>query len=228
MDLIILSSQGRIFKLSKKPTQQEIQALFEQAKTTPFSHQLAISFIRNLKLAFYTPRNVGHFGLALEHYCHFTSPIRRYSDVVTQRILFDEENELNLEKIGQLCSEKERVSSRAEMAVKQLKKHRLLAKWLEDDSSRSYDAHITKIKPFGLIFDIDALFLEGFIHVSELGHEYFHFDPKIPMFLGDASGEKHLLGNIIDVRPTRIDLIHLETRWELVQKQTRRKKKKRT
>jgi ribonuclease R len=213
------------FKLSKEPTQQEIQTLFENAKTTPFSHQLAVSFIRNLKLAYYTPRNVGHYGLALEHYCHFTSPIRRYSDLVTHRLLFDEEKALNLETIGTHCSERERISFRAEMAVKQIKKLRLLKKWQDEKPKTSYTARVTKIKPFGIYFEIDALFLEGFLHVSELDNEYFLFDPKIPMFTGEASGKKYRLGENIQVFAERIDLIHLETRWRLDVKSPRKKKK---
>lgn len=204
------------FQIPPKPTHVDLQNLFDQARNTPFSQQLAIGFIRNLKLAIYSPQNVGHFGLALEHYCHFTSPIRRYSDLIIQRLLFDEEGEgLNLEQIGRECSDKERVSFRAEMGVKLLKKHRLLQAWLKEDPARHYLAHITKIKPFGIYFEIKDLSLEGFLHISELENDYFIFDPKTGTLQGDRTGIKHLVGEEIQVRPIRIDLIHQEAAWEL-------------
>lgn len=205
------------FAIPPKPTHTDLQHLFEQARNTPFSQQLAVGFIRNLKLAIYSPQNVGHFGLALEHYCHFTSPIRRYSDLIIQRLLFGEEGEgLNLERIGRDCSDKERVSFRAEMGVKQLKKHRLLQSWLKSDPARHYLAYITKIKPFGIFFEIKELFLEGFLHISELENDYFIFDPKANTLQGERTGIKHIVGQEITVRPVRIDLIHQETSWDLI------------
>lgn len=204
------------FKIPPKPTHTDLQTLFEQAKTTSFSAQLAVGFIRNLKLAIYTPENVGHFGLALEHYCHFTSPIRRYSDLIIQRLLFDEEGEgLNLEKIGKDASEKERISFRAEMGVKLLKKHRLLKTWQTEDPMRHFVAHVTKIKPFGLYFEIKELFLEGFLHISELEDDYFIFEPRTNTLRGERTGIRHQMGREITVRPTQVDLILQETRWEL-------------
>lgn len=217
------------FHVPADPTKQDLQKLFDQAQKTPFSQQLAIGFIRNLKLAFYSPRNVGHYGLALEHYCHFTSPIRRYSDLVTQRLLFDEEEEgLDLDLIGQKCSEKERVSFKAEMGVKLLKKLRLLESWTQEDPEKKYAAYVTKIKPFGLAFEVRELNLEGFLHISELENDYFIYDEKTPMLFGEKTGKKHIIGEELPVLPTHIDLVRLETKWELAisSKLKRRPKKK--
>jgi len=219
------------FHIPAEPTKQDLQKLFEQAKETPFSHQLAVGFIRNLKLAFYSPRNVGHYGLALEHYCHFTSPIRRYSDLITQRLLFDEEEDgLDLDLIGQKCSEKERISFKAEMGVKLLKKLRLLESWMQENPKRRYAALVTKIKPFGLTFEVRDLNLEGFLHISELENDYFIYDEKTPMLFGEKTGKKHLVGEDLTVVPAHIDLVHLETKWELAvsSKLKRPAKKKKT
>lgn len=215
------------FHVPPKPTSDDIQALFDEAKKTSYNQQLAIGFIRNLKLAYYTPQNVGHYGLALEHYCHFTSPIRRYSDLITQRVLFDEEGEdLNLEKAGQHCSDQERKSFRAEMGVKKLKKLRVLEGWMEDDPDWDYSSKVTKIKPFGLFFEIEELFLEGFLHISELGSDYFNFDPKNEVMVGRSSGFRYTIGTEIHVRPKIVDLIHLETEWELSPKKHKTRKKR--
>lgn len=95
------------FFLPPKPTPRDIQKLFEQAKDSALASQLSVSFIRSMKLAFYSPENIGHYGLALEHYCHFTSPIRRYTDLIIQRLLFNEEDpKADLTEIAEVCSAK--------------------------------------------------------------------------------------------------------------------------
>lgn len=204
------------FKVPAKPSPGDLQTLFEEAKKSPFFQQLSIAFIRSMRLAQYSPENIGHFGLALEHYCHFTSPIRRYSDLIIERLLFDEEPEdINLDKIAHHCSEQERISFRAEQSVKTLKKLRLLHKYFDQDPHREYKALITKIKPFGIYFEIQDLMLEGFLHISELENDYFVFDEKRNILFGHSSGKVHKLGESIKVRLARVDLIVLESNWIL-------------
>ena len=204
------------FKVPPKLSPGDLQALFEEAKKGPFFQQLSVAFIRSMRLAQYSPDNVGHFGLALEHYCHFTSPIRRYSDLIIERLLFDEEPEdINLEKIAQHCSEQERVSFRAEMSVKTLKKLRLLHKYFEEDPYREYKAVVTKVKHFGLFFELQDLMLEGFLHISELENDYFIFDEKRNLLYGRSSGKIHKLGEQIKVRLARVNLIQFESQWVL-------------
>lgn len=99
------------FFVPKDPKKQDLQRLFEEAKGSPYAQQLAIGFIRSMKLAFYSSENIGHYGLSLEHYAHFTSPIRRYTDLVIQRLLFNEEGkEDHLSEVAERCSERERIS----------------------------------------------------------------------------------------------------------------------
>lgn len=213
------------FNLSPEPTTEEIQKLFKEAKNTTFGQQLAIAFIRTLKIASYSPENVGHYGLALEYYCHFTSPIRRYSDLVTQRILFNEEpKDVDLKKVGEACSDQERVSFKAETSVRLTKKYRLLKKWVEEDPDRKYIGHITKIKPMGFFFEIKDLFLEGFIHVSQLENDYFLYVEKIPMLEGESTKMRYTVGQEVTVYPEEIDLIHQETKWRIEAKRKRKKK----
>jgi ribonuclease R len=212
------------FVVPNKPTPQEIQHLFEQAKQTPYIKQLSIGFIRSMKLAYYSPENVGHFGLALEHYTHFTSPIRRYCDLVIHRLLFDEESEgVDLKQIALKCSDQERVSFRAEMNVKLLKKLRLLKRYFKENAEREYTAIISKVKPFGLFFELSELMLEGFLHISELEDDYFVFDSRRGVLFGKDSGKVHTNGDKIAVRIVSIDLILLESKWELVTSKKRKK-----
>jgi ribonuclease R len=205
------------FTLPKEPTKQDVQALFEKAKATPHAHQLAIGFIRSMKLAYYSTENVGHYGLSLDHYCHFTSPIRRYTDLIIHRLLFDEEGEhTDIEEIAKHCSERERISFKAESSVKILKKFRLLHKWLQEDPHAVYDATVTRVKPFGLYFDLSHLMLEGFLHISDLENDYFVFNPTQDTLFGRASGRVHKVGEVLKVRPASLDLVLLEAKWELV------------
>lgn len=204
------------FKVPLKATSSDLQALFEEAKKTPYFQQLSVGFIRSMRLAQYSPDNVGHFGLALEHYCHFTSPIRRYSDLIIERLLFDEEpEEMDIDQIAQRCSDQERVSFRAEMSVKTLKKLRLLHRYFQEDPKRAFNAVVTKIKPFGLYFELQDLMLEGFLHISELENDYFIYDEKRNVLFGRSTGKTHKLGEHLQVRLARVDLILLESSWML-------------
>lgn len=214
------------FTVSKDPTKQEVQELFEKAKQTPYAHQLAVGFIRSMKLAYYSTENVGHYGLSLDYYCHFTSPIRRYTDLIIQRLLFDEEGELtDVEQIAKHCSERERISFKAESSVKVLKKFRLLHKWLQEDPHAVYEATVTRVKPFGLYFEINHLSLEGFLHLSDLENDYFVFNPTQDCLFGRATGQVHKVGEILKVRPVSLDLVLLEAKWELMMDKKERRKK---
>ncbi|MGR3912857.1 MAG: ribonuclease R [Candidatus Rhabdochlamydia sp.] len=205
------------FFLPPEPTRQDVQVMFQKAKETPFTSQLAVSFIRSMKLAQYSPKQgIGHYGLSLDHYCHFTSPIRRYSDLVTQRLLFDEEKmDSDFEEIAKMCSDHERLSFRAESSVKLLKKFRLLSRWMQEDPGASYEAVITKIKPFGISFDVKELLLEGFLHISSLENDYFLFNSEQNLLVGERSGQVHKVGDVLKVIPVSLDLILLEAKWEL-------------
>jgi len=203
-------------QLPSNQTTSDLQNLFDQAKQSPHSQQLSIAFIRSMKLAQYSSNNIGHFGLALENYCHFTSPIRRYSDLVIQRLLFNEEGkEMNLDEAALKCSEQERISFRAESNVKVLKKLRLLRDHLNENPYQEHRAIITKIKPFGIYFELEELALEGFLHISELENDYFHYDDLRNALVGQSTGKVHFLGEKIKVLITEVDLIVQESKWML-------------
>ncbi|HSX37279.1 MAG TPA: VacB/RNase II family 3'-5' exoribonuclease [Chlamydiales bacterium] len=259
------------FQLSSKPTHRDIQKLFQDAKDSPLLAQLSVSFIRSMRLAAYSPDNIGHYGLALEHYCHFTSPIRRYTDLIIQRLLCNElpdglplvsdcvnsfkylnpdlpdeqsaERDSNLhqvverehkarrdkdgsntatnlrnqtlEDIAQKCSEKERISFRAESSVKLLKKLRLANTYFTDDPYRIYPATITRIKPFSLHFEVSLFYLEGSLHVSEIGNDYFEFNPHAMAFQGVHTGKTYQIGQTIFVRLDSINYILQQTKWSI-------------
>jgi len=216
------------FPISEDPTKKDLQKLFDESKSSPFAYQLTVAFIRSMKLAIYSPENIGHYGLALANYCHFTSPIRRYSDLVTERLLFDEQSEsTDLKEIALQCSEKERISFRAEMSVKNLKKLRFLKKQFEDDPHHVYTATVSRVKPFGLLFEIPPLMIEGFLHISHLENDYFLYDNQRSTLVGRRTGQVHKVGENLKVKLTNIDLIVQESKWELASTSKRPQKKKR-
>ena len=208
------------YKLKEDPDPMEIQKFFNTIEEGLQAQYLATCYIRSMKLAIYSPENIGHYGLSLDHYTHFTSPIRRYIDTIIHRLLFGE----NIEKhiLNDLCtraSERERISSRAESSVMFLKKLRLIDAICKKDSERSFEAIITKVKPHGIYFDVMEFMIEGFLHISELGNDYYIFDEKAHMLYGKYEGGTFIVGEKTFVIKDRIDLVTQEATWTLVQEQ---------
>lgn len=205
------------FRMTDNPTPQDLQTLFEEAGETPYGNYLASSYIRRMRLAAYSPENIGHYGLSLTHYCHFTSPIRRYIDLVVHRILFGDSDDLeSLKLIANQCSEQERISAKAESSVVVLKKLRLLNQFHSQDPQKEYEAIITRIKNFGIYFEIIDLLLEGFIHISELEEDYFVFEEEKMRLRGSKTGSLYSPGNTITVMLKEVDFISQESSWYVV------------
>jgi len=211
------------FTVPGNPQVEDIQKLFDLAKKSPFAHQLSVAYIRSMKLAVYSHQNVGHYGLALENYCHFTSPIRRYSDLIVHRLLFDGKKIENLEEISKGCSEQERVSFKAEISVLNLKKLRLLELYQKNDPQRIYQATVSKVKPFGIFFEVDPIQIEGFLHISDLDDDYFDFQSKTQTLVGQNTGRSIKMGDKIELLLESIDLILMESKWTQIRKKRKRR-----
>ncbi|MDB2614204.1 ribonuclease R [Chlamydiales bacterium] len=219
------------YSLHDNPTPMDIQKFFESITNTPFYPFMVTHYIRSMKLAIYSPHNIGHYGLSLEHYCHFTSPIRRYADLIVHRILFGEVKEVSvLETISDKASERERISAKAEQNVRLLKKLRLLVKQMDENPKRSFDAVITKVKSFGIIFEIIGYEIEGYINLSDIHSDYYKYDSNKEVLIGVATNQKLSLGGKIEVYPKAIDIVLLETKWGMIEtalpKKGKRKKEK--
>lgn len=208
------------FNLSEKPTSRELQNLFDEALGTTYGPYLATSYIRRMRLAVYSPDNIGHYGLGLTHYCHFTSPIRRYVDLVSHRILFGESDiREELERVSDKCSEQERISAKAESSVVQLKKLRLLKSYYDKDPRKQYLAVVTRIKNFGYFFEVVDFMIEGFLHVSELEDDYYIYDENQMRLRGRHRGQTYHSGDKVWVMLKSVDFISQESKWMLVGKE---------
>ncbi|MFN4174660.1 MAG: RNB domain-containing ribonuclease, partial [Parachlamydiaceae bacterium] len=205
------------FKMPLKPTPQDVQRLFEEAEGSPIGPYLATHYIRRMKMAQYSPQNIGHFGLSLSHYCHFTSPIRRYVDLVAHRLLFGFSDDIShLEMISSQASEKERISAKAEMSVLTLKKLRYANAKKKADPNKQYEAVITKIRPFGFSFEVLELMLDSSISLSDL-EDYYVYDDRRQVLRGERRKKMYALGDKILVHLKGVDLIHLEAFWDIVE-----------
>lgn len=205
------------YDLPKKPTPEQLQELFQKSQKTSYGPYLTTSFIRSMRMATYSPENVGHFGLSLTHYCHFTSPIRRYVDLVVHRLLFGGDKEYDdICNVASACSEQERISGRAESSVLLLKKLRLLKALQKEDPHQHFNAVVTQVKPFGFFFELIDLLIEGMIHVSQIGNDFYEYDEKRLCLEGRRTGDTFCPGDPIEVALGDLDLITLQTEWYLV------------
>lgn len=210
------------FKVPDNPEPHDLQKLFEEAAETPYSNYLATHYIRRMRLATYSAENIGHYGLSLTHYCHFTSPIRRYIDLVIHRLLFTEGDDLEyLQSVALRCSEQERISAKAENSVILLKKLRLLKKMHEIEPYKEYEAIVSRVKNYGIYFEIIDLMLEGFLHISELDNDYFIFEESNMRLRGSRHGGIFGSGDKITVNLKNVNLILQEASWYLTTVESR-------
>lgn len=205
------------FKMPKKPTAHDLQKFFDEVNQTSHGQYLATSYIRKMRQATYAPENIGHHGLALTYYCHFTSPIRRYVDLQVHRALFSRiAKQKNLPAIALRCSEQERISAKAENSVVLLKKLRLLDKLHTENPLQQFNAVVTQVKQFGFSFEVLDFMLEGFLHVSALEDDYFVFDGARAQLEGRHTQKRYTSGTPITVMLREVDFIQLDSKWNLV------------
>ena len=216
------------------PEPRHFAEVIENAATRPDVHLIQTVLLRSLSLAAYAPGNVGHFGLAHRAYVHFTSPIRRYPDVVAHRAIrhvlrrerpgdFDPALGSSLAAVGEHCSMTERRADDATRdAVAWLKCEFMLAKVGE-----AFDATITGVAAFGVFVTLDDVFVEGLVHVSALGSDYFHFDPIRHRLSGERSPRSFRLGDRMRVRVSSVELDERRVDFEPVGREFARRERAR-
>lgn len=190
-----------------KPHAKDYAALLEKIKDRPDHGLLQTVMLRSLRQAIYSPDNKGHFGLAYEAYTHFTSPIRRYPDLLVHRgikaVLAGEKLPAKgLAEIGTHCSMTER---RADDATRDVDAW-LKTYFMQDRIGDEYDGTVSAVTSFGIFVAIDDIFIEGLVHVSELGQDYFHYDQAKHMMLGERTGKKYRLGDRVRIKVMRADI----------------------
>ncbi len=190
-----------------EPTAKDYGALLEKVKSRPDAQLLQTVMLRSLRQAMYSPDNVGHFGLSYEHYTHFTSPIRRYPDLLVHRsikalVAGTQYSPGKWDDVGVHCSMTER---RADEATRDVSNW-LKCFYMRDRIGEVFAGTIAAVVLFGIFVALDEVYVEGLVHVSELGEEYFQYDSVKHQMLGERSGKRYRLGDRLQVKLVRADL----------------------
>ncbi|WP_374539033.1 ribonuclease R [Chitinimonas taiwanensis] len=190
-----------------EPQASDYAALMEQVKTRPDVDLMQTMLLRSMQQAVYSPEQLGHFGLAYDAYAHFTSPIRRYPDLLVHRsikaVLKGQTYAPGKwEEIGAHCSSTER---RADEATRDVQNW-LKCYFMRDRIGEVYEGVISAVTSFGVFVLLDGLFVEGLLHISELGKDYFHYDEAKHVLRGEHGGQVYGLTDRIRIRVARVDL----------------------
>ena len=205
---------GRALSLGggEKPAAGDFAKVTEQAKGRPDTGLIHMMVLRTMSQARYAPEALGHFGLALEHYAHFTSPIRRYPDLLLHRAIkhvlkkgkpkdFDYSME-TMEALGLHCSGTERRADEATRDVSSWLKCEFMSHRVGD----VFDGVVSSVTSFGLFVDLTGLYIDGLVHVSSLGEDQFVFDKPTQALVGKRNGRRFVLGQPIKVQVARVNL----------------------
>jgi ribonuclease R len=210
------------FQLPKYQDRRALQELLKKAQGHPAERSINYGLLRSMKQAEYSRFEVGHYALAEEHYCHFTSPIRRYPDLTVHRIVDSivrkkrrpkEASEEELIRLGKHCSQTAR---RAEKAERELTKLKLL-RYMEDRIGEELHAVITGVETFGFFAQGIEIPVEGLVHIRRLeARENFDYDQKARALIGRSSGTKYRLGDPVTVKVAKVDIDRRELDFELL------------
>ena len=202
-----LAARGRAL------TPKHFQKLIDRITGTPVERPIAALMLRTMQKARYDAESLGHFGLAAEHYTHFTSPIRRYPDLVVHRMLRESRHgamsearrdELvdELPDTARHASEMERRADEAERELLQWKKVRFMANKVGDE----YEGYITGVAAFGLFVELVEHYVEGLVHVSSMADDYYRFVEQEHVLLGEHTKKVYRLGDRVEVQVVRVDM----------------------
>lgn len=206
-----------------KPTAADYARLVEQIRQRDDGEMLEMVLLRSMPLAVYSTVNEGHFGLGFDAYAHFTSPIRRYPDLMVHRAIahmlehkdadtypYTQQTMLEL---AEHCSMTERRAEEASRDVSQ----RLKCVFMKDKEGKDYNGMVSSVTAFGLFVVLKDMFVEGLIHISNLPGDYYHHDPITHSLTGERSGRKFQMGQSCRVRVTRVDLEERKIDFELLE-----------
>jgi ribonuclease R len=212
------------------PTPLDYMHLVESIKDRPDAHLIQTVLLRSMSQAVYSPELKGHFGLALEAYAHFTSPIRRYPDLLVHRairhVLQGKKAESfvygvpDMVVLGEHCSANER---RADDATRDVTSW-LKCEYMLDKIGEDFTGIISAVTGFGFFVELAEIYVEGLVHISNLGQDYFHFDPTSHQLKGERSNVNFRLGDSVKVKVVRVDLDEKKIDFELVKKEAASKK----
>jgi ribonuclease R len=191
----------------------ELQRILKAVAGTPEERFLTNIILRSMKRAFYSPEDLGHFALALDHYCHFTSPIRRYPDLVVHRRLAEliasgplhGERRQKIEHLhpvyAQQSSDRERRAEEAEREVLEWKK----VIFMRDKVGQKFAGIVTGVAPFGIFVELDEIFVQGMVPVATIGGDYWQYRDREHRLVGESTHRELRLGDHVTIEVKSID-----------------------
>ena len=210
----------------------QLNKLIERVKDRPDSVAISMALLRSMSHAEYTPKNIGHFGLALDAYAHFTSPIRRYPDLLVHRAIGHILNGGKagnygydggaMGQLGAITSEHER---RAEDATREVEAW-LKCQYMEEKVGEQFDGVVTAVTNFGVFVQLPKLQIDGLVHVTNLQHDYYRYDAGSQALIGDRSGTQYRLGDNLTVVVSRVDLESKRIDFQLAPRTTAKNRKR--
>jgi len=196
----------------KDPTAKDYANLLEKVKERPDFHVIQVVLLRSMMQAVYSDNNVGHFGLAFPAYAHFTSPIRRYPDLMVHRALKHlltteppeafEYTHQHLSAMGEHCSATER---RADDATRD-SSDTLKCEFMLDKVGDSFEGVISGVNSFGIFVELNGVYVSGLVHITALDYDYFHFDPVGRRLTGERTGRIYRLGDTLKVKVAAVNI----------------------
>jgi ribonuclease R len=199
-------------RIPDRPTPKDLQKAIATFKDRPEETLVSTVVLRSMKRARYSEKSLGHFGLATDHYTHFTSPIRRYSDLVVHRLstramvdgerLPEELRTTRLPAVARQTSDRERVAVDAERDSIDLKKTEFMQQHLGD----VFEGTVSGVTSFGLFVLLDRYFVEGLVHVSSLDDDYYVFMEDRFALVGEHTGRRFRLGDRLEVQVAAVNL----------------------
>ncbi|HLD69064.1 MAG TPA: ribonuclease R [Pseudomonas sp.] len=218
------------------PSPKDYQALLQSIQGRPDFHLIQTVMLRSLSQAVYSADNQGHFGLNYEAYTHFTSPIRRYPDLLTHRairsVIRSKSDTPHVKRAGAMTIPKARIYPYDEAALEQLGEQCSLSERRADEATRdvvnwlkcefmkdrvgeTFPGVITAVTGFGLFVELKDIYVEGLVHVTALPGDYYHFDPVHHRLAGERTGRSFRLGDSVEVKVMRVDLDERKIDFEM-------------
>jgi ribonuclease R len=191
---------------------EELRSVIDQARRTAHEHLIKMALLRSMNRAVYRAKPLGHFGLAARLYLHFTSPIRRYPDLVVHRILErcrrgepPGHTPESLEEIARHASQREQKADEAERESQELMKLKFVMRQIDEHTIEVYDAIVTGVRSFGLFVELPQLQVSGMVHIGQLGGDFYRYSRSRGALVGRTSRRRFAVGDRLRVLPYRVD-----------------------
>lgn len=204
---------GHKLNIHESASSKDLQKLLKEVEGTKEENLINEVTLRSMAKAVYSPENIGHYGLAFDNYTHFTSPIRRYPDLIVHRLLDEYSRgmsekrkqflEKNLAEWCKHCSDRERVAAEAERETVKV----MQVEYMQQHLGEEFEGIISGVVQFGIFVELNNLLVEGLLHVRDLDDDYYTYDDRQYALIGERKGKKYRLGDTLTVKVAKVNTV---------------------